>query len=333
MSGVEHKIVGPEDDGQRLDRWFKKHVPGVPFGLLQKLIRKGQVRVDGKRAKTDTRLTAGQDIRIPPVQDQQDKKPYIPHLSDEDKAFMRSLVIYDDGDIVAIDKPEGLATQGGTGQGNRHVDALLPALKNKEGIAPRLVHRLDKETSGVLLMARSAAAVRALGESFKRKDARKIYLAITVPVPEDQEGTIRAPLLKIKDKTVIDEEEGKYAETDFIVLDQAGTEAAFIAFWPRTGRTHQIRAHAAYALETPILGDGRYGGKLPESLENLDLSDRLHLHAARLIVPHPLSKKKMLDISAPLPPELRKSWKALGFDPKLKTDPFTEFTGCTPWSC
>ncbi len=323
MSGVQHKIVGPEDDGQRLDRWFKKHVPGVPFGLLQKLIRKGQIRVDGKRAKTDTRLSAGQDVRIPPVQDPE-TKPKTRKLSVEDKAFIQSLVIYDDGDVVALNKPEGLATQGGTGQGGRHVDALLEGLKNKEGTAPRLIHRLDKETSGVLLCARSAQAVRELGAQFKRRDVKKIYMALTIGVPEQREGTVRAPLLKVKDKTVIDEDEGKRAETDFMVIDHAGKEAAFVAFWPRTGRTHQIRVHAADVLETPILSDGRYGGKIPEELESLGLAGRLHLHAARLILPHPLQKRKILDLKALLPPELAKSWRALGFETALREDPFAE---------
>ncbi|MCB9988381.1 MAG: RluA family pseudouridine synthase [Rhodospirillales bacterium] len=321
MSGVQHITVGPEDDGQRLDRWFKKHVPGVPFGLLQKLIRKGQIRVDGKRAKTDTRLTTGQDVRIPPVQDPETKSK-IRRLSPEEKAYIRSLVIYDDGDVVALNKPEGIATQGGTGQGGHHIDGLLDGLKNKDGIAPRLVHRLDKETSGVLLLARSAAAVRKLGDSFKSKDVKKIYVAIVVPAPEEYEGTVKAPLLKVKDKTVVDTDEGKYAATDFVVLDKAGKAAAFMAFWPRTGRTHQIRVHAASVMECPILGDDRYGGKVPEELEELDLAKRMHLHALRIIVPHPVQNKKILDLKAPLPDDLRKSWKALGFSPNLKIDPF-----------
>ena len=210
MSGVQHKTVTAADDGQRLDRWFKKHVPGVPFGLLQKLIRKGQIRVDGKRAKTDTRLTAGQDVRIPPLADHETEEKPVYRLSPGDKDFVAGLVIYDDGDIVAINKPGGLPSQGGSGQ-LRHVDGLLEALKNKDGLRPHLIHRLDKETSGVLLCARTPESIRALGKSFTQRSVKKIYGAILSPAPESQDGTIRAPLSKIKDRSIIDEENGKYA--------------------------------------------------------------------------------------------------------------------------
>ncbi|MBI1256742.1 MAG: RluA family pseudouridine synthase, partial [Chloroflexi bacterium] len=243
MSGVRTLKVGPEDDGQRLDRWLKKCVPELPYGLAQKLIRKGAIRIDGKKGKTDTRLSTGQEIRIPPIEDKPEKQKKQKQFSEEDREYIRSLVIYDDGDLVVFNKPAGLASQGGGGV-EHHIDAYFPLLE-KDGMAPRLIHRLDRDTSGLLLAARSPEAVRRLGKNFKDRRVRKVYWAVTAGVPEQNEGTVRAPLAKAsgphKDKMVIDEAEGNYAETDFIVLDKLGKAAAFVAFWPRTGRTHQIR--------------------------------------------------------------------------------------------
>lgn len=323
MSGVRHMTVSEDDDGQRLDRWFKRHVPELPYGLAQKLMRKGQVRVDGKRAKADTRLSAGQDIRIPPIEDEkQDKKPAKKGVSKEDAEFIRSLVIYEDKDVIAINKPHGLATQGGTNT-KRHVDGMLDALAGKDGVKPRLVHRLDKDTSGVLLLARSSKIATELGKTFKGRDIKKIYWAVTAGVPADHEASIKAPITKAggpqKEKMVVDDKEGKFAITDYTVLEQAGDKAAFVAFWPRTGRTHQIRVHATL-MECPILGDGKYGG--PEAqIEGFPVQRQMHLHAWRLILPHP-GRKGVLDIQAPLPPELKKTWKDLGFNYKYKGDPF-----------
>ncbi len=324
MSEVRHIEVRPEDDGQRLDRWLKKCVPELPYMLAQKLIRKGAIRVDGKRGKADTRLNTGQEIRLPPMEDKVRPKPY--NLPPEDVALIKSFVIYDDGDLVAINKPSGLASQGGGGE-KRHIDGMSAALTNKKDMPPRLVHRLDKATSGVMLMARSPEAVRALGDAFKNRDIRKTYWAITAGIPEQKDGTVRAPIGKvkgpIKDKMVIDEEEGRMGITDFIQIDRMGSAAAFMAFWPRTGRTHQIRVHAADILNCPILGDSKYGGHNSEDLEGLKIPKRLHLHAQRMVLDHPL-EKKTLDLTAPLPDDLKKSWKAMGFDPVYKGDPFAE---------
>ncbi|MCC7304916.1 MAG: RluA family pseudouridine synthase [Alphaproteobacteria bacterium] len=320
MTKVRHIKVSDDDDGQRLDRWLKKRVPDIPYGLVQKLIRQGQLRVDGKRAKADTRLKAGQDVRLPPVKERAPGEK--PKLGDKAAAFIKSLVIYDDGEVIAINKPFGLATQGGTNT-RHHVDGMLDALKNKQGVRPRLVHRLDKDTSGVLLLARSAKVARELGEAFKGRDIKKIYWAVVSPVPSTPEGVIRAPIGKgvgrDKDKMIVDEEEGKKAYTDYIVLEQTGDDAAFVAFWPRTGRTHQIRLHAQ-VMECPIVGDVKYGASA-ENIAGMGLSNRLHLHARRVILPHPVKKGK-LDITAPLPDDLLKSWKALGFSANLKNDPF-----------
>ena len=323
--------VKEDDDGQRLDRWLKKQ--GMPYTLIQKAIRKGEVRVDSKRVKADTKLTTGQSVRIPPFDEKPLSNPK--KLSDKDIAYIKSLVIYEDADIIAINKPHGIASQGGT-KTKTHIDGLLEGLKDKNGVKPRLVHRLDKDTSGVLLLARSAKAATKMGEAFKSREIKKIYWAITCPTPEHEDGTIKAPLIKAggsnKERMVIDEENGKTAITDFVVLENALTSAAFVAFWPRTGRTHQIRVHAE-AIGCPIIGDKKYA-RLPEQEEwhearrkaeadvkALDLANRLHLHARRVVMDHPF-RKGQLDITAPLPPELKKSWKAFGFSPNLKTDPF-----------
>ncbi|GJL86056.1 MAG: pseudouridine synthase [Micavibrio sp.] len=333
MSDVRHIEVSEDDDGQRLDRWLKKHVPEIPYVLAQKLMRKGAIRVNDKKAKPDTRLEAGQEIRIPSVEEgtghkekaRKDKPKDGPKLSSQDIEYIKSLVIYEDADVIALNKPPGLATQGGTNI-KRHVDGLLDGLTNKKGVRPRLVHRLDKDTSGVLLLARSSQAAKELGRIFKSREIKKIYFALTAGVPEVREGEIKAPLAKAggagKEKMCIDEKEGKMAITEYRVLEHALNRAAFVAFWPRTGRTHQIRAHAALVLECPILGDGKYGGQ-DAIVEGLKTEKRVHLHAARIVCPHPLRKGK-LDIAAPLPPELKKSWKSLGFEGSHKEDPFPD---------
>lgn len=321
-TNVKHIEVTEDDDGQRLDRWLKKNAPNIPYGLVQKLIRKGQFRIDGKRAKSDTKLQAGQSVRIPPVE--QKIKGAKPKLSEEDAKYIRSLVIFDDGDVIALNKPHGLAVQGGTKM-YRHVDGMLDALVNDEGVRPRLVHRLDKETSGVLLLARSGKVAKALGYIFRDRGIKKIYYAIVTPTPEMHEGTIKAPLVKAggpnRERMVVDEEFGKFAMTDYSVLEHASDKVAFVAFWPHTGRTHQIRVHSEI-MGSPILGDNKYRGEV-EPIEGVELADRLHLHASRIICKHPMGRG-MLDISAPLPSELKKSWKALGFNSSCKDDPFDD---------
>lgn len=323
-------VVTEDDDGQRFDRWAKKAVPDLSYVLVQKLVRKGQIRIDGKRVKSDTRLVQGQEVRLPPLRDaSQDKKGI--GLTEKDVQFIQSLVIYEDEHIIAINKPSGLATQGGS-KINYHVDMLLDGLVRHDGVRPRLVHRLDKGTSGVLLLAKSAKIARAMGDLFKRKGMKKIYWALTSPVPESYQGSVRAPLAKsggMHEKMVVDEDEGKYALTDYHVIDRALDRVAFVAFYPRTGRTHQIRVHATL-LGINIIGDDKYEAvEDPESkrpmpdLSDLDLANRLHLHARRIVCLHP-AKQGWLDITAPLPPELVESWKALSFDYNDKSDPFDD---------
>lgn len=320
--------VEEDDDGQRFDRWVKKRVPAMPYGLAQKLIRKGAFKIDGKKAKADVKLAAGQQVRIPPYQlDEQKGEPSKPRVSDKDAAFVRSLVMYDDGDIIALNKPEDFAVQGGTGQ-KRYLDAMLPALVDDKGVVPRLVHRLDKDTSGILLLARSAKMAKALGELFKSRAMRKIYWALVRGLPDPRAGTIKAHLIKAggvnQERMVVDPDNGKYSQTEYAVIDHAHKQAAFVAFWPRTGRTHQIRVHAEL-LGTPVVGDRKYSGRHYEDpLEPLDaqgVPDILHLHARRLVFEHPFTRKTV-DLTAPLSPILIRGWKAFGFDVKDKTDPF-----------
>lgn len=285
-------LVPPDDDGQRLDRWLKKTFPDLGFGALQKLLRTGQIRIDGKRAKPDTRLSAGQDIRLPP-------QLSIPELTqrrtdEKDESFMRGLVIYEDDALLAINKPSGLAVQGGSGI-TRHVDGLLDYLADANGVRPRLVHRLDKETSGVLLLARSARAARRLAESFSGRDVEKIYNAIVTPAPADEEGRIDAPLAKglsgeDMEKMRLDEDAGKPAITDYRVLARAPeNKAALLECRPLTGRTHQIRVHAAL-IGCPLWGDVKYGGAK---------GPHFYLHAGELRLNHPETNRP-LAIKAPL---------------------------------
>lgn len=245
-------------------------------------------------------------------------------MSAADAAFIRALIIYKDDDVIVLNKPHGLAVQGGTNI-KKHIDGMLEALVSRKGVRPRIVHRLDKDTSGVLILARTAEAARALGKLFKGRDVKKIYWAVTAGTPEQNEGTVTAPLIKAgggqKERIVIDDKEGKTAVTDFIVLERAAKQAAFVAFWPRTGRTHQIRVHAADILGCPVLGDGKYGGAAAH-LDGPGILHRLHLHARRMILPHPVKKGTVLDITAPLPDDLAESWRAFGFDTNLTADPF-----------
>jgi 23S rRNA pseudouridine955/2504/2580 synthase len=298
----------------RLDRWFAVHFPGLPFGRLQKLIRTGQVRIDGARAQTNTRLEAGQQVRVPPVDDAE--KPRERRINPDDAAFLRDLVLYEDKDVFVFNKPHGLAVQGGSGT-KRHIDGLLKSLPDRNGEAPRLVHRLDRDTSGVLLVAKTRAAASHFGAVFRSRSARKIYWGVTVGVPVPHQGKASCFLVKQPtrdgEQMVIAEhgEEGaQHAVSYFAVIDQAGDRFAWVSLKPVTGRTHQLRVHMNL-LGTPMLDDPRYfdvaGFEKPEGL-----GSGLHLHARRLCLP--LQSGKRLDVSAPLPPHMLKTFDALGFD-------------------
>lgn len=324
IQDVRHIKIPQDDDGQRLDRWLKKNVPEMSFVMAQKLLRTGQIRVDGKRAKPDARLVAGQEIRLPPMDARPEKRDGY-RLRDDDAEMIRKAVIFDDGDLLAINKPPGVASQGGMNI-ERHIDGMLEALTIGDGVKPRLVHRLDKDTSGVLLLARSAEMARQLGKMFQGRDMKKIYWAITSPAPTEMEGEIKAALIKgtigpEKDKMIVDQKNGQRAYTNYEVMEVAGRQAAFVAFMPKTGRTHQIRVHAAYA-GFPLLGDEKYGVKA--AIEGPGITQRLHLHARSLQFRHPVTKKTM-KLVAPLPADLGRSWDALGFQKKPDHEPFAEF--------
>ena len=323
MTGVETVTVRPEDGAGRLDRWFKRHYPGLSHGRLEKLLRTGQVRVDGKRAKAGDPVAPGQAIRVPPLPQGPLPPPIVaPRPRPQDLALLRDAVIYRDDCALVVNKPPGLAVQGGTNT-ERHVDALLDGLRFDSAERPRLVHRLDKDTSGVLLIARNAAAASFFTRAFRDKTTRKIYWAVVVGIPELRQGRIDLALAKSggagRERVHADDEEGKTAITYYRVVDHAGGRASWLALLPVTGRTHQLRAHCA-ALGTPILGDRKYGGAGAQLAGGAG-AQRLHLHARSLEIPQP--NGGVLRVTAPLPPHMRKTWEFFGFDHDAP-DPFAE---------
>jgi 23S rRNA pseudouridine955/2504/2580 synthase len=325
MSGVATITVRPEDGAGRLDRWFRRHYPGISHGRLEKLLRTGQVRVDGKRAKAGDPVAPGQAIRVPPLPDAVPEigRPDTP-VRPQDVALLQKAILHQDERAIVINKPSGLAVQGGTNT-ERHVDALLDGLRFGSAERPRLVHRLDKDTSGVLLIARDPAAAAFFTRAFRDKATRKIYWAVVAGLPEIEQGRIDLALAKSagsghgRERVHANVSDGKDAVTYYRVIDHAGDRASWLALMPLTGRTHQLRAHCA-ALGTPIVGDGKYGGsaaQLPGGLA----AHRLHLHARSLEIPHPSGGT--LRAIAPLPPHMRRIWEFFGFDNDAP-DPFAE---------
>ena len=299
----------------RLDRWFRRHFPDLSHGRLEKLLRTGQIRVDGGRAKSSLRLEAGQAIRVPPLGEAQaESRPKTRVVSEADERFVQELVLHRDDHVIALDKPAGLAVQGGTGT-TRHLDALLDGLIFDAEERPRLAHRLDRDTSGVLVLGRTARATAFLAKAFQGHEAHKTYWAITVGVPRPGQGRVDLALLKKGgngSEKMREDEEGLRAVTDYRVLDRAGSKAAWVELTPLTGRTHQLRAHCA-AIGAPILGDGKYGGAAAQRL-NLANARKLHLHARALEMPHPAGR--MLRVTAPLPGFMRETYRFLGFEPR-----------------
>lgn len=313
---VQMRAVSLDEAGLRLDRWFRRHFPDLGQGALQKLLRTGQVRIDGKRAEARDRIEPGQTVRLPPgVTASPTVRPKDrPLICERDAVEIRRQVVYRDAEVIALNKPPGFAVQGGSGI-ERHVDGMLDALRYGVAERPRLVHRLDKDTSGLLLVARTAQAARRLAESFRDRQTEKLYWAVVVGVPPRSEGTIDLPLAKRpgardRETVQVDHERGQKALTRFRVLDRAGKRAALLALWPHTGRTHQLRVHCA-AIGCPVLGDRKYGGE--EALLSAVADARcLHLHARRIALPHPSGKGKLV-LEAEPPPHFRRTVEAIGF--------------------
>ena len=325
MTGVDVVTVRPEEGSSRLDRWFRRHYPGLGHGRLEKLLRTGQVRVDGKRARAGDPIAPGQAIRVPPLAEPSTPPPARP-VPAQDEELLRRLVLYRDESAIVLNKPAGLAVQGGTKTG-RHVDGLLDTLRFDSDDRPRLVHRLDKDTSGVLLIARTAAAAAFFTRAFREKTTRKTYWAAVIGLPKLPQGRIDLALAKRvgagrirgAERVEVDDEEGKSAVTYYRVMDHVGDRASWLALLPITGRTHQLRAHCA-ALGTPIMGDGKYGHSAAH-LAGVVAAKGLHLHARLLAIPSP--EGGTLKVTAPLPPHMRETWDLLGFASDV-ADPFAE---------
>lgn len=314
---VRQFTVGADDEGARLDRWFKRHLPQVGFATVSRWARTGQIRLDGKRADVADRIAAGQIIRVPPGGEVPDKGKRVRErkpLTPEQTALAESMVITQSAAALVLNKPPGLATQGGSGT-YAHVDGLLDAYASDSEPRPRLVHRLDKDTSGVLLIARTPGSAAYFSKHFSGRSARKIYWALVVGVPDIEDGLIELPLGKQPgtggEKMMVDKSgEGQSARTRYRLLDRAGNSAAWVELQPLTGRTHQLRVHMA-AIGHPIVGDGKYGG--PDAFLSGSISRKMHLHARRLLIDQPGGAPR-LDVVADLPDHFAASMAQLGFD-------------------
>jgi 23S rRNA pseudouridine955/2504/2580 synthase len=318
-TSVQNVSVTPDEAGMRVDRFFEARFPGLSFSHIQRVIRKGEVRVNGKRTQPKDRLEAGQTIRIPPLRLDQ-PKPRAPGSEADEKtrAFLKSITLYEDPDVLVLNKPMGLAVQGGSGT-TRHLDGMLEVLRDAHGQRPRLVHRLDKDTAGCLLVAKTRFAASALAKTFRSRSARKVYWALVAGVPKVPQGRISTFLAKEErdDESFMriaqhGDKGASHAVTYYAVVDTSGPLLSWISLKPVTGRTHQLRAHMDH-IGHPIVGDPKYFARenweLPGGMQN-----KLHLLARRIVVPHP--RGGVIDITAPLPPHMQQSWNLLGLDAK-----------------
>jgi 23S rRNA pseudouridine955/2504/2580 synthase len=343
MSAVQMLTVAGDEGEQRLDRWFKRRFPHVTQGAVEKMCRTGQVRVNGGRVKASDRVVPGMEIRVPPLPVGEAPKPVESRMAKTDAGMIQDAVLWKDDHMIVLNKPAGLPSQGGSGQGERHVDALAEALKFGYKEKPKLVHRLDKDTSGVLLLARTDRVARALSEALRHREARKIYWSVVAGVPHPRQGSIKFGLVKapgrgrggegekmlcVHPSKVAETEGAKRAQTDYFTLWFLGARLSWMALEPVTGRTHQLRAHMA-EIGHPILGDGKYGGSGQENpgdgwgaTSGGDISRKLHLHARSLTIEHPITKT-MMTFTAPLPDHMARTWKLMDWkETDVPADPF-----------
>ena len=314
MTSVEFAVVNEKDDDIRLDRWFQRHYPDLKHGMLERLIKNKNIKLNKAKTTAGNHVHTGDEIRIPPLDTpKRDETPL--RISKKDIQMMQSLVIYKDNEMIILNKPAGLAVQGGS-KTTRHIDGLLDALRFEKDEKPHLVHRLDKETSGVLVLARSANIAAKLTEAFKTRAVHKVYWAVVAGEPQLLSGKIDAPLTKTQDKVIVDFEHGDKAISVYEVIDSAGKQASWLALSPLTGRTHQLRVHLTEVLKTPILGDDKYGKK---SLSNMGKG--LHLHARAIEIRNPKSGK-VVQVIADLPAHMKETFRLLGFDEKEQPKPF-----------
>lgn len=344
MSGVQTITVGEDEGDQRLDRFLKRRFPQLSQGMVEKMCRKGECRVDGGRVKSNARVEEGMQVRVPPLPDTRAPAVVRTGVSEADTRLIQSCVIYRDDHVIAINKPAGLPTQGGSGQ-NRHVDGMAEALKFGFEDKPRLVHRLDKDTSGVLLLARTRLAAKALTAAMRHRETRKIYWALVAGVPTPYLGEIKYGLVKaagrgkggegekmiaVHPREVENTPGAKRASTLYATLFRVASRAAWVAMEPITGRTHQLRAHMA-EIGHPIIGDGKYGGSGQENMGDGwgaqlggIISKKLHLHARMMRFEHPHTRK-VITITAPMPDHMAASWDTFGWTEDLAAeDPFED---------
>jgi 23S rRNA pseudouridine955/2504/2580 synthase len=325
---LETLRVAKDEDGLRLDRWFKIHFPELTYGRLQKLLRSGNIRVASSRARSNTRLEAGQEIRVPrSVREPEALPPSVkppPGLSKADRLFIESLILYEDEHVVVLNKPFGIAVQGGTGT-KRHLDGILAGMEDRFGGRPRLVHRLDRDTTGVLLVAKTRDAAARLGRVFQTRSAAKTYWALVKGVPRPAQGKVEAALVKasspegdrVRKAQPGEQDRAMHATTHYSVIERVANKAAWVSLKPVTGRQHQLRAHMEL-IGHPIVGDNKYEGDI--ELSDGEIASKLHLHARRLVLPHPYGKGK-IDVTAPLPEHMLATWALLGLDPdRFDTD-------------
>ena len=327
MRSVETVEVTHDDGTARIDRWLRRRYPHLSQGQIEKLIRTGQVRVDGARVKSSDRVSPGQSVRIPPLPEASER-PAQSALSKKDEDFVRSLVIHRDDDVIVLNKPAGLAVQGGA-KTTRHLDALMEGLRFDAEKKPKLVHRLDRDTSGVLVLARHPRAAAALGEAFRDRETMKVYWAVVLGSPRPKAGEIRGWMRKAPGahdadremmvQAVQTEEGAVHAITQYAVISAAAQRAAWMALRPVTGRTHQLRFHMA-EIGHPIAGDPKYKDNRPTPD---GLGGTLQLHARAIRLPHPT--KGELNIKAPPPPHMRRAFDLLGFDKNDAKNPFELF--------